>query len=169
MQHNGQTTAEIQEEVALTNLETVSTVEKRQSNTDKFHFLRADLQTITTLGKVSLAYTRTNTYRSLSRTHCPKWRTFDLSLFLWVPINATRPFLILRFKRLLTTFCYVSFMCPLEKLILMRTHQWSLIDKRYWVGEFTADGIAQGRQNPAATVIKGKIFKGILTYLKLLI
>ncbi|XP_027030761.2 inactive tyrosine-protein kinase 7 isoform X1 [Tachysurus fulvidraco] len=51
MQHNGQTTAEIQEEVALTNLETVSTAEKQHSNTDKFHFPRADLQTITTLGK----------------------------------------------------------------------------------------------------------------------
>lgn len=51
MQHNGQTTAEIQEEVALTNLETVSTAEKHHSNTDKFHFPRADLQTITTLGK----------------------------------------------------------------------------------------------------------------------
>ncbi|TSK22649.1 Inactive tyrosine-protein kinase 7 [Bagarius yarrelli] len=51
MQHNGQTTAEIQEEVALTNLETVSTAEKRHSNTEKLHFPRADLQTITTLGK----------------------------------------------------------------------------------------------------------------------
>ncbi|KAF7710303.1 inactive tyrosine-protein kinase 7 [Silurus meridionalis] len=51
MQHNGQTTAEIQEEVALTNLETVSRAEKCQSNTDKFHFPRADLQIITTLGE----------------------------------------------------------------------------------------------------------------------
>lgn len=56
MQHNGQTTAEIQEEVALTNLQTVSTAEKRHSNTDKFHFPRADLQTITTLGKMSLLH-----------------------------------------------------------------------------------------------------------------
>ncbi|KAM9476533.1 inactive tyrosine-protein kinase 7 isoform 1-T1 [Clarias gariepinus] len=51
VQHNGQITAEIQEEVAFTNLETVSTAEKRHSNTDKFHFPRAALQTITTLGK----------------------------------------------------------------------------------------------------------------------
>lgn len=68
MQHNGQTTAEIQEEVALTNLETVSTAEKHHSNTDKFHFPRADLQTITTLGKVSLSSTQANAYRPLSHT-----------------------------------------------------------------------------------------------------
>lgn len=60
MQHNGQTTAEIQEEVALTNLEAVSTAEKRHSSTDRFHFPRADLQTITTLGKVSLSHTHTS-------------------------------------------------------------------------------------------------------------
>uniref|UniRef100_A0AAR2K603 Protein tyrosine kinase 7 (inactive) n=1 Tax=Pygocentrus nattereri TaxID=42514 RepID=A0AAR2K603_PYGNA len=51
VQQNGQTTAEIQEEVALTNLGTMATTEKRHSNTDKLHFPRADLQTITTLGK----------------------------------------------------------------------------------------------------------------------
>ncbi|KAI4885305.1 hypothetical protein NFI96_012264 [Prochilodus magdalenae] len=51
VQQNGQTTAEIQEEVALTNLGTTATTEKRHSNTDKLHFPRADLQTITTLGK----------------------------------------------------------------------------------------------------------------------
>ncbi|XP_062851477.1 inactive tyrosine-protein kinase 7 [Trichomycterus rosablanca] len=51
VQQNGQTTAEIQEEVALTNLETIATTEKRHSNTDKFHFPRADLHPITTLGK----------------------------------------------------------------------------------------------------------------------
>lgn len=80
MQHNGQTTAEIQEEVTLTNLETVSTVEKRNSNTDKYHFPRADLQTITTLGKVSLVYTQANTYTPPSHTHRPKWCTFDLAV-----------------------------------------------------------------------------------------
>lgn len=68
MQHNGQTTAEIQEEVALTNLQTLSTAEKRHSNTDKFHFPRADLQTITTLGKMFLSCT----YSDHSYTHFPK-------------------------------------------------------------------------------------------------
>ncbi|XP_076831299.1 inactive tyrosine-protein kinase 7 [Brachyhypopomus gauderio] len=51
VQQNGQTTAEIQEEVALTNLGTMAITEKRQSNTDKLHFPRVNLQTITTLGK----------------------------------------------------------------------------------------------------------------------
>ncbi|XP_036403304.1 inactive tyrosine-protein kinase 7 [Megalops cyprinoides] len=51
VQHNGQTTAEIQEEVALTNLGTTATTNKRHSNNDKLHFPRADLHTITTLGK----------------------------------------------------------------------------------------------------------------------
>ncbi|XP_020789184.1 inactive tyrosine-protein kinase 7 [Boleophthalmus pectinirostris] len=53
VQHNGHTTAEIQEEVALTNMGTLATTEKRHShiNNDKLHFPRANLQTITTLGK----------------------------------------------------------------------------------------------------------------------
>lgn len=53
VQHNGHTTAEIQEEVALTNMGTLATTEKRHShiNSDKPHFPRANLQTITTLGK----------------------------------------------------------------------------------------------------------------------
>ncbi|KAG5266528.1 hypothetical protein AALO_G00233120 [Alosa alosa] len=51
VQQNGQTTAEIQEEVALTNVGTTATAEKRHSTNDKLHFPRADLQTITTLGK----------------------------------------------------------------------------------------------------------------------
>uniref|UniRef100_A0A3B1IRW7 Inactive tyrosine-protein kinase 7 n=1 Tax=Astyanax mexicanus TaxID=7994 RepID=A0A3B1IRW7_ASTMX len=51
VQRNGQTTAEIQEEVALTNLGTMATTEKRHSNPDKLHFPRADMQNITTLGK----------------------------------------------------------------------------------------------------------------------
>ncbi|KAG7462822.1 hypothetical protein MATL_G00188820 [Megalops atlanticus] len=51
VQHNGQTTAEIQEEVALTNLGTTATTNKRHSNNDKLHFPRPNLQTITTLGK----------------------------------------------------------------------------------------------------------------------
>ncbi|KAM9364521.1 inactive tyrosine-protein kinase 7 [Pholidichthys leucotaenia] len=53
VQQNGHTTAEIQEEVALTNIGTVTTTEKRHShvNNDKLHFPRANLQTITTLGK----------------------------------------------------------------------------------------------------------------------
>ncbi|KAF7669069.1 hypothetical protein LDENG_00245330 [Lucifuga dentata] len=51
VQQNGHTTAEIQEEVALTNMGTMA--EKRHShvNSDKLHFPRANLQTITTLGK----------------------------------------------------------------------------------------------------------------------
>ncbi|MEQ2171805.1 hypothetical protein GOODEAATRI_014416, partial [Goodea atripinnis] len=49
---NGHTTAEIQEEVALTTMGTVATTEKRHSHaSDKLHFPRANLQTITTLGK----------------------------------------------------------------------------------------------------------------------
>uniref|UniRef100_A0A673CFA5 Inactive tyrosine-protein kinase 7 n=1 Tax=Sphaeramia orbicularis TaxID=375764 RepID=A0A673CFA5_9TELE len=53
VQQNGHTTAEIQEEVALTNMGTMATTEKRHShvNNDKLHFPRANLQTITTLGK----------------------------------------------------------------------------------------------------------------------
>ncbi|XP_063047864.1 inactive tyrosine-protein kinase 7 [Engraulis encrasicolus] len=51
VQQNGQTTAEIQEEVALTSVGTTATAEKRHSTNDKLHFPRADLQTITTLGK----------------------------------------------------------------------------------------------------------------------
>ncbi|MBN3295048.1 PTK7 kinase, partial [Amia calva] len=51
VQQNGQTTAEIQEEVALTNLGTTATTNKRHSTNDKMHFPRANLQTITTLGK----------------------------------------------------------------------------------------------------------------------
>lgn len=53
VQQNGHTTAEIQEEVALTNMGTLATTEKRHShvNNDKLHFPRANLQTITTLGK----------------------------------------------------------------------------------------------------------------------
>ncbi|XP_063731521.1 inactive tyrosine-protein kinase 7 isoform X1 [Eleginops maclovinus] len=53
IQQNGHTTAEIQEEVALTNMGTIATTEKRHShvNNDKLHFPRANLQTITTLGK----------------------------------------------------------------------------------------------------------------------
>lgn len=47
---NGQMTAEIQEEVALTNLGSSSGASKRHSATDKMHFPRSNLQTITTLG-----------------------------------------------------------------------------------------------------------------------
>ena len=54
VQQNGHTTAEIQEEVALTNMGTMATTEKRHShvNNDKLHFPRANLQTITTLGRL---------------------------------------------------------------------------------------------------------------------
>lgn len=54
VQQNGHTTAEIQEEVALTNMGTIATTEKRHShvNNDKLHFARANLQTITTLGRL---------------------------------------------------------------------------------------------------------------------
>ncbi|KAJ8285013.1 hypothetical protein COCON_G00038630 [Conger conger] len=51
VQQNGQTTAEIQEEVALTNLAATATSNKRHSSNDKLHFPRANLHTITTLGK----------------------------------------------------------------------------------------------------------------------
>ncbi|KAM9726900.1 inactive tyrosine-protein kinase 7 isoform 2-T2 [Menidia menidia] len=52
VQQNGHTTAEIQEEVALTNMGTIATTEKRHSHAnDKLHFPRTNLQTITTLGK----------------------------------------------------------------------------------------------------------------------
>ncbi|KAG7230076.1 hypothetical protein INR49_009796 [Caranx melampygus] len=53
VQQNGHTTTEIQEEVALTNMGTIATTEKRHShiNNDKLHFPRANLQTITTLGR----------------------------------------------------------------------------------------------------------------------
>ncbi|XP_047459245.1 inactive tyrosine-protein kinase 7 [Mugil cephalus] len=53
VQQNGHTTAEIQEEVALSSMGTIATTEKRHShvNNDKLHFPRANLQTITTLGK----------------------------------------------------------------------------------------------------------------------
>ncbi|XP_037127138.1 inactive tyrosine-protein kinase 7 [Syngnathus acus] len=53
VQQNGHTATEIQEEVALTNMGTMATTEKRHShaNSDKLHFPRANLQTITTLGK----------------------------------------------------------------------------------------------------------------------
>uniref|UniRef100_A0A8U7M4W8 Inactive tyrosine-protein kinase 7 n=1 Tax=Corvus moneduloides TaxID=1196302 RepID=A0A8U7M4W8_CORMO len=47
---NGQMTAEIQEEVALTNLGSSSGASKRHSAADKMHFPRSNLQTITTLG-----------------------------------------------------------------------------------------------------------------------
>lgn len=52
LQQNGLTTAEIQEEVALTSVGTTATAEKRHSTNDKLHFPRADLHTITTLGKL---------------------------------------------------------------------------------------------------------------------
>lgn len=52
VQHNGHT-AEIQEEVALTNMGTMATTDKRHShvNNDKLHFPRTNLHTITTLGR----------------------------------------------------------------------------------------------------------------------
>lgn len=52
VQQNGHTTAEIQEEVALTNMGTTATTEKRHSHNDKLHFPRANLQTITILGEL---------------------------------------------------------------------------------------------------------------------
>uniref|UniRef100_A0A8C0F687 Protein tyrosine kinase 7 (inactive) n=1 Tax=Bubo bubo TaxID=30461 RepID=A0A8C0F687_BUBBB len=48
---NGQMTAEIQEEVALTNLGSSSGASKRHSAADKMHFPRSNLQSITTLGR----------------------------------------------------------------------------------------------------------------------
>lgn len=58
VQQNGHTTAEIQEEVALTNMGTMATTEKRHShvNNDKLHFPRANLQTITTLGRLTVLF-----------------------------------------------------------------------------------------------------------------
>ncbi|XP_039595048.1 inactive tyrosine-protein kinase 7 [Polypterus senegalus] len=50
IQQNGQT-ADIQEEVALTNLGSAVSTNKRHSTNDKMHFPRTNLQTITTLGK----------------------------------------------------------------------------------------------------------------------
>ncbi|XP_067092530.1 inactive tyrosine-protein kinase 7 [Osmerus mordax] len=50
-QQNGHTTAEIQEEVALTSLGTTATAEKRHSSKDKLHFPRGNLLTLTTLGR----------------------------------------------------------------------------------------------------------------------
>uniref|UniRef100_A0A9J8AV57 Protein tyrosine kinase 7a n=1 Tax=Cyprinus carpio carpio TaxID=630221 RepID=A0A9J8AV57_CYPCA len=50
VQQNGHTTAEIQEEVALTNM-AASGISKRHSSHDKLHFPRNNLHTITTLGK----------------------------------------------------------------------------------------------------------------------
>lgn len=124
MQHNGQTTAEIQEEVALTNLEAVSTAEKHHSNTDKFHFPRADLQTITTLGK--LTHTCKHIlYRPLSHTLS---QNGHLLILLSHKTRLCPIFFILRLKRLLTSFCYVSFMCPLEKSTSMPSHPWCVID-----------------------------------------
>lgn len=54
VQQNGHTTAEIQEEVALTNMSTTAMTEKRHSHNDKLHFPRANLQTITVLGELIL-------------------------------------------------------------------------------------------------------------------
>uniref|UniRef100_A0A7M4EQM9 Inactive tyrosine-protein kinase 7 n=1 Tax=Crocodylus porosus TaxID=8502 RepID=A0A7M4EQM9_CROPO len=51
LMQNGQTAAEIQEEVALTNLGSGATASKRHSATDKMHFPRSNLQTITMLGR----------------------------------------------------------------------------------------------------------------------
>ncbi|KAI1894650.1 hypothetical protein AGOR_G00117940 [Albula goreensis] len=51
LQQNGQATAEIQEEVALSNLGTTATTNKHHSSNDKLHFPRGNLHTITTLGK----------------------------------------------------------------------------------------------------------------------
>lgn len=50
MQENGQAPAEIPEDVALTSLGTTVT-NNHQSSNDKLRFPRADLHTITTLGK----------------------------------------------------------------------------------------------------------------------
>ncbi|XP_023654293.1 inactive tyrosine-protein kinase 7-like [Paramormyrops kingsleyae] len=51
VQQNGQTTAEIQDEVAFTNLGTAAAANKQHSSNDKLHFPREKLHTITTLGK----------------------------------------------------------------------------------------------------------------------
>lgn len=53
---NGQTAAEIQEEVALTNLSSGATASKRHSATDKMHFPRSNLQTITMLGTLGSSF-----------------------------------------------------------------------------------------------------------------
>lgn len=148
MQHNGQTTAEIQEEVAVTNLQTVSTAEKRHSNTDRFHFPRADLQTITTLGKVSLLH-----------TPFLKWCTSDLAVLFcewpWEPQSQRESCFLFWGSKACShvALSCVSFMCPLENPSLMWTHQWP-IDKRNWVGQFTVDAIAQVWEKHATTVMK---------------
>ncbi|KAK2896200.1 hypothetical protein Q8A67_010688 [Cirrhinus molitorella] len=51
VQQNGHRMSEIQEEVALTILGPSANTEKQQSSSDKLHFPRAHLQTITTLGR----------------------------------------------------------------------------------------------------------------------
>lgn len=51
VQQNGQTTAEIQDEVAFTNLSTAAASNKQHSSSDKLYFPREKLHTITTLGK----------------------------------------------------------------------------------------------------------------------
>lgn len=51
IQQNGQTTAEIQEEVAMTSLNTATSAAKRHSINDRLHFPRSNLQMLTTLGK----------------------------------------------------------------------------------------------------------------------
>ncbi|XP_044284906.1 inactive tyrosine-protein kinase 7 [Varanus komodoensis] len=51
LMQNGQTTAEIKEEVTLTNLGSSSAANKRHSTGDKMHFPRSNLQAITPLGK----------------------------------------------------------------------------------------------------------------------
>ncbi|XP_064173136.1 inactive tyrosine-protein kinase 7-like [Anguilla rostrata] len=51
VQQNGQMMVNIQEVVALTDLGTTATATKRHSSSDKLHFPRARLQTITTLGR----------------------------------------------------------------------------------------------------------------------
>lgn len=53
VQQNGQTPAEIQEEVALTSVAPAGN-NKRHSTHDKLHFPRAGLQAITALGTVLL-------------------------------------------------------------------------------------------------------------------
>lgn len=73
VQQNGHTTAEIQEEVALTNMGTIATTEKRHShvNNDKLHFPRTNLQTITTLGRVVYA-----SLFSVKKVYCASALTF---------------------------------------------------------------------------------------------
>ncbi|XP_067841314.1 inactive tyrosine-protein kinase 7-like [Heptranchias perlo] len=51
VQQNGQLTAEIQEEASINNISMTVMPNKRHSMHDKLHFPRANLQTITTLGK----------------------------------------------------------------------------------------------------------------------